>query len=388
MIDGTPRSRRTVTRQNYALLDNPHRRIARSRSTSLIPETHRPIRERSPTPSTSQETVTPSESASNLSARIPDIMKKTWGRKSRTGAQQRWSPCYEHFENIDLDKFYYKKEDKARRFAYQDKAPNKKYILTVICHWATEDFEDRQLVIYFGHLKGSHTGENMAKEIQEVLQNFDLEQKLVAICGDNASNNPTLCRSLHKLLKQQFVDSVRKLNLLGEDCKLICFRGDESFVRCLVHVLNLIAKSMLKIFKVGSYQEAKRVIKQMSIDKRETFQTEEIPQSAISRLRLIVMWILASDQRVNKYMEYASVALDYNVDTQWNALLKMLEIAIRERSAINCMCKEYKLLEPLVLSELEWIFLGNIYQVMLPLYKKTLLVSQTNPTIFQSAETY
>ncbi|EED16642.1 hypothetical protein TSTA_017170 [Talaromyces stipitatus ATCC 10500] len=183
------------------------------------------------------------------------------------------------------------------------KTSNKKYILAVICHWATEDFEDCQLVIHFGHLKGSHTGENMAKEIQEVLQNFDLEQKLVAICGDNASNNPTLCCSLHKLLKQRFVDSVQKLNLLGEDRKLMCFRGDKSFVRCLAHVLNLIAKSMLKIFKVGSHQEAKR--------------------------------------RVDKYMEYASVALDYNVDTQWNALLKMLEIAIRERSAINCMCKEY-----------------------------------------------
>jgi hypothetical protein len=100
------------------------------------------------------------------------------------------------------------------------------------------------------------------------------------------------------------------------------------------------------------------------------------------------MWILASNQQVDKYMEYASVALDYDVDTRWNALLKMLEIAIRERSAIDRMCKECKPLEPLVLSELEWIFLGNIYQAMLPLYKKTLLVSQTNPTIFQSAETY
>jgi hypothetical protein len=65
------------------------------------------------------------------------------------------------------------------------------------------------------------------------------------------------------------------------------------------------------------------------------------------------MWILASDRRVDKYMEYALVALDYDVDTRWNALLKMLEIAIRERSAINHMCKEYKPLEPLVLLELE-----------------------------------
>src|SRR4030081_2070905 len=120
MINGTPRSRRTVVRQNYALMDNPNRRVARSRSASPIPENHRPIRERAPTPSTSQETITPFESASNISSQIPDIMKKTWGRKPQTGARQRWSPCYEHFENIDLDEVYYKKEDKAQKTKYQD----------------------------------------------------------------------------------------------------------------------------------------------------------------------------------------------------------------------------------------------------------------------------
>ena len=58
------------------------------------------------------------------------------------------------------------------------------------------------------------------------------------------------------------------------------------------------------------------------------FKPEDTPRSAIARLRLIVLWILASEQRIDKYMEYASISLDYNVDTQWNALLKMLEITI------------------------------------------------------------
>ena len=45
-------------------------------------------------------------------------------------------------------------------------------------------------------------------------------------------------------------------------------------------------------------------------------------------------------------------------------------------------------LRPLPLSETEWMFLGETFQVMLPLYEKTLLVSQTSPTIFQSTEVY
>ena len=90
-------------------------------------------------------------------------------------------------------------------------------------------------------------------------------------------------------------------------------------------------------FGLGSHRETKRVIEQMSADKRETFRIDETPQSAIARLRLIVLLILASEQRIDKYMEHASVSLDYDVDTRWNALLKMLEIAIREVSHVYGM---------------------------------------------------
>src|SRR5436190_10185175 len=40
---------------------------------------------------------------------------------------------------------------------------------------------------------------------------------------------------------------------------------------------------------------------------------------------------------------------------------------------------EDKLNNTYLLTETKWMFLGEIYQTMLPLYKKTLLVSQTNP---------
>jgi hypothetical protein len=53
------------------------------------------------------------------------------------------------------------------------------------------------------------------------------------------------------------------------------YKGDKSFVRCLAHVLNLVAKAMLKVFKAGSHKEAKRVIKQIRAKDRETFIASE-----------------------------------------------------------------------------------------------------------------
>ena len=54
-----------------------------------------------------------------------------------------------------------------------------------------------------------------------------------------------------------------------------------------------------------------------------------------------------------KYQEYSDVGLDYDVDTRWNALLKMLELAICSKNVINLMCEKFKILEPLKLSDSE-----------------------------------
>ena len=114
----------------------------------------------------------------------------------------------------------------------------------------------------------------------------------------------------------------------------------------------------------------------------------DTPWSIIAWLWLIVLWLLASKQRILKYREYSDVGLDYDVDTRWNALLKILKLAIRSKDTINLMYEEFKALEPLQLSPTEWNFLGEIHEVMLPFYEKTLLVSQDTPTITQATVIY
>jgi hypothetical protein len=150
--------------------------------------------------------------------------------------------------------------------------------------------------------------------------------------------------------------------------------------------LNLVAKTILKALNAGSHKDAKKLIYEMAEKRIESF--ENTPRSAIARLRLIVLWLLVSEQRMLKFREYSDVGLDYDVDTRWNALLKMLELAIRSKDAIDHMCEEFKALEPLKLSSAEWNFLGEIYEVMLPFYEKTLLVSQDAPTMTQSTAIY
>jgi hypothetical protein len=78
-------------------------------------------------------------------------------------------------------------------------------------------------------------------------------------------------------LKRRSVDTIDLFELPDENRELMLFKGDESFIRCLAHVLNLVAKSMLKVFNAGFHKEAKKIIKQMRAEDRDSFQASETP---------------------------------------------------------------------------------------------------------------
>ncbi|CAI7891282.1 unnamed protein product [Closterium sp. NIES-54] len=59
----------------------------------------------------------------------------------------------------------------------------------VTAHYVTSDFQLKQAVIDFRELKGSHTGDLIADELEEVLREWGLEKMLFAVTCDNAKNN-------------------------------------------------------------------------------------------------------------------------------------------------------------------------------------------------------
>ena len=139
----------------------------------------------------------------------------------------------------------------------------------------------------FGHLKGKHLRENLANYTYLLLNSYGIKQKLFAITGDNASNNNTLCCYLYRKLKREFNNEV----ILNSTKPMMQFHGENSYIRCLAHIINLICKAILKELKASTYKEAKAILDAMSAsttDEGKIFRKTNA-QTAIVKLRLLIM---------------------------------------------------------------------------------------------------
>ena len=84
-------------------------------------------------------------------------------------------------------------------------------IIAVIGHWLTENFEYKKHVLEFIEIEESHTDENMAEIVVNLLEKLAISIKLITITGDNAGNNDTLADEiLHDLqeIYSSFLESI------------------------------------------------------------------------------------------------------------------------------------------------------------------------------------
>jgi hypothetical protein len=199
-------------------------------------------------------------------------------------------------------------------------------ILGVIGHWLTEDFEYKEALLEYAEIEGPKSGENMGAIVLQLLDELDLERKLLSITADNASNNETLMDEVETGLLEKFIESSNTLR----------FRGQDSYICCLAHVLNLIVKEILKTLKSGD-----RKLAEESVELILQHQYINTIDSALARLRVLAIWVSRTPERKSQWRNLCTHnnlednLIPYDVDNRWNSTYFMLNAGIRARRQIS-----------------------------------------------------
>jgi hypothetical protein len=158
-------------------------------------------------------------------------------------------------------------------------------IMGIIGHWISPEFEKRDELLKFTEINGPHSRENLAEVVLKMLDELDIAPKLLTITGDNAGNNRTLCDSLHDQLLKKYDNDDDRFRIRP----LIRFRGRQSFIPCLAHILNLIYKDVLASLKAGSAREAKAILDDIAIHVSPAFNSLHSTKGAIMKIRLLTL---------------------------------------------------------------------------------------------------
>ena len=113
-------------------------------------------------------------------------------------------------------------------------SPNKLAFLGVLGYWINNNWELEEVLLGFEEIHGSHTGENMASIIVEVLKRYRIERQLLGFTSDSASNNGTLTMALRSELGQLSID----------------WECEHNHIHCMAHVVQLILSTFMKELKI------------------------------------------------------------------------------------------------------------------------------------------
>ncbi|KAF5332340.1 hypothetical protein D9758_017443 [Tetrapyrgos nigripes] len=306
----------------------------------------------------------------------------------------------------------------------------------VIAHWIDDDWKLVERLVDFKHLEShEHAGEYAAKAfIQSAskrggLNKMSLDHILaedyylmslhfLAIVMDNASACDSMAKFLQELLNRRYED--------------LHVHVENSRIRCLAHVVNLIVQAMLKVLEeaessddVDYYllhkdqpihydEDEDEELKAMEAEEDGQESDEESDESddddltsdlknarnlsALKRLRLITIKIVSSPQRRASFRKIckrvyptqkndkgtplAKLMVIRDVRTRWNYTHAMIRRARLLRSAINEWVLKHEDLLDLRLSKEDWTELEQIEKLLEVFTEVTNLMSHADmPTL-------
>ena len=199
----------------------------------------------------------------------------------------------------------------------------------IIVHFIDVNGKMFNFLLSIPEVLGRHSGANIAETVEEIVHEYNIQSRVGYFVTDNAGNNDTA------------------LDLISEE---LDFNAKHRRLRCMGHILNLVARSIL----FGSDPDAL----QMDTDKARQ-NIDEVTlwrrHGPIGKLHNTVKYVFQSPQRLQRFHDIQKLDdvavsvpahlqgtssaewwnLERDNDTRWNSTYNMIERALQLKEAVE-----------------------------------------------------
>jgi hypothetical protein len=202
---------------------------------------------------------------------------------------------------------------------------NRHALYGIVCYFLNTFGRPEKLVLGLPELAERHSGENIAAHVIEVLESYDIANKVGYFTLDNASNNDTAMEEIGKTLG---------------------FKGKSRRLRCFGHVLNLAVKALLFGHSSEAFEDDGE--NELVDSKAHELWRRKGP---VGKLHNLVLWIHRSDLLTNLLRSLQLMAYSTSVDptvrarkpldvvtdvaTRWLSTLYMIRRALLLKSFLE-----------------------------------------------------
>ena len=248
-------------------------------------------------------------------------------------------------------------------------SPNCLPILGVIAQYITEDGKLETTTLALVDIQGAHTGENLSKYIQDVIEDWGIALKLGFMQMDNASNNDTLIEELEARKSSIEIILIFILIFIGLFNDFgIEYCATDNRIRCMGHIINLSAQSFLFINQADALDESKSDSESpITLSDMEKYRK----LGPLGKLHNFVVYIGRTPQRKQQWKLISRGKLiSRDNGTRWNSWEKMLREAIPLQKCIDRYFDQYsdEYLCKDRLSDEDWVNLTKVNSIV-KLYK-------------------
>jgi hypothetical protein len=225
-------------------------------------------------------------------------------------------------------------------------------------------------------IHGSHSGENMALLIFEVIKEFGFEDNIGYFVMDNADSNDKALEVLNELIQKE--------GGIGFDVK-------ERRIHCLGHIINLVVKHLLFGQKAFNMDKNKERGKDKGKEKTLEAQLKEEAAEwralgAVGQLHNIITWVRRTPQHREIWIDIQlqdlrkddAFILSSDNNTRWSSTANMISAALKYKDNIKILCAAESDLKDDRLNDEQWKDLENVLQLLQPFKDLTLYAQGKN----------